>query len=324
MGNSSKHRLNQKDLVMNIYGFFSEEYEQTPTESIWDISLPVETIISRLKEKCDVSYKSDLWVWTQLKRYEEELGVKLFRKVKIKPGDNQFSIALNFPYINFFQKKHLFVNEKIKVANGIYDKILNYTQNKGSKEPVKIFLGAGTLCYHLSTIIADSPNRSKQKFSIYTNNLGALTQLIAPGTANQNIVVSIPEGRVDPVTYTITGENSDYFTSTNFDFIIQGTSCVCNHDLYIESTDENIRKREILKEASGQKILALTKKEFSSSPVENTVSYGNISDYDYVVVPKKSSSSPVSKEYEELFKETRTILTPEILNWNYEIYKVEN
>ncbi|MBI9102421.1 MAG: hypothetical protein JEY99_08410 [Spirochaetales bacterium] len=321
MGANSKHRLNQKDLVTNIFGFFSEEYEQSSYGSIWDIKIPVENMIRYLKDKCDVSYKSELWVWTQLKRYEEELGVKLFRKVRTGEDNKGFSLALNYPYINFFQKKHLYVNEKIKVANGIHDKILDYTRNQRKKGPVRIFLGAGTLCYHFSTIIAEPSETNRQKYLIHTNNLGALTQLIAPGLNNHNIEVIVPEGRVDPVTYTITGEE-DCFSSVDFDFIIQGTSWVHNGELFIESADENIRKKAILQKSSGQKILALTKKEFSSEPVKNSESYGKILDYDFVVVPKQSGLLSGTKKYEELFEAAKLDLTPEILNWNYEIYKV--
>ena len=323
MGKGAKHRLSQNDFVMNIYGLFSDEYESTPVKSIWEISLDVKTIIERLEKKYDVTYSSEIWVWTQLKRYEQDLGVKLFRKIKADDGENNFSVALNYPYLNFFQKKHLFVNEKIKVANGIYDKIIESIRFTNKNKPINIFLGAGTLCYHLATIIAGSEELAERKVSIFTNNLGALTKLITPGECNPNMEIIIPEGRIDQVTYTITGSN-ETMTENNFDYIIQGTSCVCDGELYIESTEEQIRKKAILKKTSGMKILALTKKEFSAKPIENSIPYGNVSDYDYLIVPKKGSSSEVKKKYEELFETLSLKLTPEIINWNYEIYKVKN
>ena len=49
MGNTSKHRLKQKDLVMNIFGFFSEEYERSSAGSIWEITMPIEKIISNFQ-----------------------------------------------------------------------------------------------------------------------------------------------------------------------------------------------------------------------------------------------------------------------------------
>ena len=324
MGNPAKHRLKQKDLVMNVFGFFSEEYERSNAGSIWEITLPIEKVINYLQQKCDVSYKSNLWVWIQLKRYEEELGVELFKKVKANKQDNQFSIAINYPFINFFQKQHLYVNEKIKVANGVFDKIQDYISKNNNNEPIKIFLGAGTLCFHLSTIFAERSLYNKTKFLIHTNNLGALSQLMAPGINHDNIRVSIPEGKVDSVTHTIIGENTESYLSTKFDFIIQGTSCIHNGDLFIESSEENIRKKAILKNTLGKKILVLTKHEFSDKPMEGSEAYGNLKDYDFVIVPKKSTDSPIKKRYESIFEECKKTLLPEIINWNYEIFKIKN
>lgn len=323
MENTSKHRLKQKDLVMNIFGFFSEEYERSNAGSIWEITLPIEKIINNLKIKCHVSYKSDLWVWTQLKRYEEELGVKIFKKVKTAKNDKQFAISINHPFTNFFQKQHLYVTEKIKVANGVFDKIQEYTRKNNSKEPIKIFLGAGTLCYHLSTIFAERSLQNETKYFVHTNNLGALSQLIAPGINHNNIIVSIPEGKVDPVTYTIVGENNDFCANADFDFIIQGTSCINDGNLFIESHIENKRKKAILRNTRGQKILALTTHEFSTKPLESTQCYGNMKDYDFIIVPKKSIDSSIKKEHEKIFEESKKYLSPVIINWNYEIYRVD-
>ncbi len=323
MANAAKHRLKQKDLVMNIFGYFSEEYERSDTASIWEIVLPIEKVINYLEERCDVSYKSNLWVWIQLKRYEEELGVVLFKKINPEKKRDQFSIAINYPFINFFQKQHLYVNEKIKVANGVFDKIKDYKAKNNSKEPIKILLGAGTLCYHISTIFAERSFQNKTKYLIHTNNLGALSQLIDPGINHDNIVVTMPEGRVDSVTHTIIGENTEYYLTTDFDFIIQGTSCIYNGELFIESQQETIRKRAILKDTSGKKILVLTKHEFSDKPLKNSVAYGKLKDYDFIIVPKRSTNLPIKKDYEHLFEECKKILTPEIINWNYEIYKVK-
>lgn len=322
MESPAKHRLKQKDLVKNVFGFFSEEYERSNAGSIWEITLPIEKIINYLQQKCDVSYKSNLWVWIQLKRYEEELGVELFKKVKTNKKDNQFSIAINYPFINFFQKQHLYVNEKIKVANGVFDLIKDYRSKNVNYNSVNILLGAGTLCYHLSTIFAERSLQDKTKYLIHTNNLGALSQLIAPGINHENIVVSMPEGRVDSVTHTIIGENTEYYLSTSFDFIIQGTSCIYNGELFIESQEEAIRKRAILKDTSGQKILVLTKHEFSDKPMEGSEAYGNLKDYDFIIVPKNSTDTPIKKRYESIFEECKKTLQPEIINWNYEIFKI--
>jgi len=322
MDDGAKHRLNQKDLVMNILGLFSEEYEKQETGSIWDISISLESIIEKLKERCNVSYKSDNWVWTQLKRYEEEIGVNLFKRTKAEnPGKSMF-ISMYSPYINFFQKQHLYVNEKIRVANGVFDKIQHFAEKEYKTEPIRIFLGAGTLCYHISTIFAERSWQSNIKYRIHTNNLGALNQLIAPKVNHENIVVTMPEGKVDSVTYTIIGENNEFYKQNDFDFIIQGTSCIFENGLYIESSNEKIRKEVILKQTRGHKILALTKYEFSGKALSDSEVYGSIEDYDSIVIPKKSTASTLKKNHEIIFDKSKDKLIPEILNWNYEIYRV--
>lgn len=323
MSIGAKHRLNQRDLVMNIFGLFSEEYEISNAASIWEISLSIDHIIEKLEEKCDVSYKSDLWVWTQLKRYEEEIGVGLFKKLKSVGKEKSLAISMNYPYINFFQKQHLYVNEKIRVANGVFDKIQNVAERERRNGPFKIFLGAGTLCYHISTIFAERSWQSNVKYEIHTNNLGALNELIAPRVNHDNIQVSMPEGNVDSVTYTIIGENNEVYNQKEFDFIIQGTSCIYEGDLYIESPREMVRKKAILKKTGGHKILALTKNEFSQEALPNSESYGSLKDYDSVVVPKQNTVSDAQKNYEMIFESFKPDLTPEILNWNYEIYRVK-
>ena len=121
----TKHRLKKKDLVMNIFALFSEEYDKSHHESIWDIIISIDYIIEYLREKCEVDYKSSIWLWTQMKRYEEALGVKLFKKIKRDEADKEFFIAIYHPFKNFFQKQHLYVTEKIKVANGVFDLLQN-------------------------------------------------------------------------------------------------------------------------------------------------------------------------------------------------------
>ncbi len=319
---TSKHRFKQKDLVMSIFKLFSEEYERGSFGSIWEIVLPLEKVITILKEKYSVSYKSGHWVWVQLSRYEEELGVKLFKKVATNKNSKKFSISIHYPFVNFFQKQHLYISEKLKVANGTFDKIQAFKQKLNSAKPISIFLGAGTLCYHLSTIFAERSWQKNARYSIHTNNLGALSILTAPGINFDNINVLVPEGYVDQITNTIVGESNEIFSTTEFDFIIQGTSCVYNGDLFIESKKEVIRKAKVLKEARGEKILVLTKHEFSDRPIKGSEAYGNIKDYDFIIVPKKRVDSPIKKKCESIFEEYKESLIPEIINWNYEIYKV--
>lgn len=316
-----RRRLKQHELVMSICSLFSEEYENSYSDSIWDVCIPIERIKAYLQEKHRTAYKSSLWLYTQLKRYEDELGVKLFRKEQSSDGEG-FSLRIYHPFVNFHQKQHLHIGAKIKVANGVYEKIRHFAEERRSDEPIRLLLGAGSTIYHLAAIIAARSSNEPLRYAVYTHNLGALQQLMSPRVNAANIQVYTPQGRIDPTTYTIVAERSSLFQSSEFDFIVQGTSCVHEGRLYIESQEEWERKRTILAECSGQKILVLTKHEFSDVPFAGKKPYGTIDDYDWVVVPKRSAELRLQKRYEAIFDTYARHLVPEIISWNYEILRV--
>ena len=329
MGDSSsdrghRHRLRQRDLVMSICSLFSEEYEKSSEESIWEVRIPIDRIKEYLQERHHSEYKSSLWVYTQLKRYEDELGVKLFRKEQSDSDDRSFSLRIYHPFLNFFQKQHLHVSEKIKVANGAYEKIRHDAQLRSTKEPLRLLLGAGSTVYHLAAIIADNSWTDPTRYVIYTHNLGALQQLLNPRVNFENLQVYTPGGRIDPTTYTIVGFAEPLFETSTFDFIVQGTSRVCDGRLYIESGEELPRKRTILHDCRGRKILVLTKHEFADEPFPGVDAYGSLTDYDFIIVPKRNSHTLPKKSYETLFDRYASLLEPEIISWNYEILKVKH
>lgn len=318
---SGRHRLKQKDLVMRIFFMFEEEYENQDVESIWDIKIPIERIKDYLKDTCNVTYRSNLWVYTQLKRYEEELGVRLFKKEAADNGE--FYLSIYDKMLKFYQKQHLYVSKKIKVANAVYDKIkndFNAQQEKGRR--IKILLGAGSTIYHLANIIADKSWNDPIHYSIYTHNLGSLKRLLEPSVNYNTIEVFTPSGKIDPVTYTIIG-NPDFLCDAGaYDYIAMGTSYVFNGELFVESKQESTIKNAILKRAEGTKLLILTKHEFTDKKPEGLSSYGYLSDYDYIVVPRISTSGEIRKKYDEIFETYGNIFKPEILHWNYSILKV--
>lgn len=318
-----RRRLKQQDLVMSIFFLFSEEFERSETESIWDVALPIELVKEYLQERHSVRYKSNLWVYTQLKRYEDELGVKLFAKDPIGRDPQNFALRIFYPFVNFLQKQHLYVNRKIKVANGVYDKIHHSAPLEKVRRPVRLLLGAGSTIFHLASILAEKSWEDETRYEIHTHNLGALEQLLNPKVNFEKIEVLLPEGRVDPSTYTIVGSGTSQFDSTEFDFVVQGTSCVHDGKLYIESAEEWERKRSILHNCSGQKILVLTKHEFSDESFPGAEPYGEIRDYDWVIVPKRAPASGATKRYELLFDACSPLLEAEIISWNYEIYRVK-
>ncbi len=81
-----QQRLKQKDLVFRVLRMFSEELERIHASSIWDIEISSTQIIENLKRQCDIDYKTEYWLWTQLKRYEEDTNIKLFTKINTSEG----------------------------------------------------------------------------------------------------------------------------------------------------------------------------------------------------------------------------------------------
>jgi DeoR/GlpR family transcriptional regulator of sugar metabolism len=275
-----------------------------------------------LQTRYGVFYKRGQWIYTQLRRYEEEIGVRLFRKIG-RPGSRQhFSLAVHDQMTQFHQKQHLYVSDKIKVANGVYDQIRNAAADRHSGRAVRLMLGAGSTVYHLAQIIADKSWEDETRFEICTHNLGSLQTLLGHNVNFDRITVSILSGTVDPVTYTIVGSDTSLVTDAAFDFIVQGTSCVYDGLLFIESHTERGVKQTILQKCRGTKILVLTKHEFLDQPFPGIDPYGSIRDYDYVVVPRSASEGVVKKQYERRFELYEPMLYAEILNWNYSIYRV--
>ena len=323
-GNGGGHRLKRNDLVMKIFFFFSDEQEHTTAESIWDLALPMERIRQHLLLQHGASYRSNQWIFTQLRRYEQEVGVQLFRKL---PGNSrdEFRLAVHHPMRSFHQKRHLYVTQKIKVANGVYDKIRNEITRRQIGGPVRIMLGAGSTVYHLATILAEKSWEDENSYSVCTHNVGSLQTLLNHNVNYDRISVSILNGTIDPITYTIVGSDRSQFENREFDFIVQGTSVVHEGRLYIESSDERLAKEAILHDCSGTKILVVTKHEFRNEPIPGISSYGSISDYDFVVIPRSTTAGERSeKEYDRLFDQCSHLFVPEILNWNYTILRVAN
>lgn len=317
-----KHRLRQKDLVINIFFLFERKYEQSNVESIWDIKLPIEDIKNELEEICSIHYRSNQWIHTQLRRYEEDLGVRLFRKDTTGCKKGSFYLSISSNMVEFYQKQHLYVSDKIKVANGVFDKILNEARLKQA-DTVRIFLGAGSTIFHLANIIAERASQYPIKFCLYTHNLGVLKRILEPGVDLKNIDVFTAKGQIDPVTYTILGRLEEIDTSIHFDYVIMGTSYISDGLLYVESQKETGVKDAILHQMEGEKILVLTKHEFTDQPIKGLKSYGAVTDFDAVVVPVHSSANEAKKRHDLVFENYRSLFEPEIIHWNYMILKVQ-
>ena len=322
-GHPTKRRLNRSDLVTSILRVFADEFENSDAKSIHEITLPIERVKSLLHEHRSIDYRSGSWIHTQLKRYEEDLGFRLFRKEKSGPGSGDFSLSLYNDLRTFNQKRHLYISGKIKIANGVVDTMHNYLAGSSMRRQITILLGAGSSIYHAADAIAVFFRDSGYRIRVFTHNIGVIERLTAPDVDNSRIELFTPSGRIDPVTYCIVTEHTDFYTSVKFDFIVQGTSVLNEGRLYVESDPEVALKGEILHRCSGTRILVLTKHECREEPLEGQ-SYGRITDYDFIIVPRFQTKPPRKKNYDAEFDRYRKMLHPMILNWNYEILTTQN
>ncbi len=300
----------------------SEELERmdgdrSPQEQAISLSM----IRKRLFEQYGFEYQSDRWLYTQLHRYENEVGTRLFVK-QHDEHDGISKLKLFDRMENFIQKQHINVSQKIKTANGVYDFITMNAANAAARGPIRVLLGAGTtMCQLFSLFLERTPN-STLLVEIFTHNAGC-TQLLTPKLLGQDrISVSILGGSLDPVTMTFLGVTKTSLEGIPFDYVVQGTSRICDGRLYIESEKERETKELILHHTKGVKLLALTKYEFASEPPPNSRAYGDITDYDYVVMPRSFPKS-LNKPHDKLFLDYTHLFDSEIRNWYYEILKLK-
>jgi len=319
-----KHRLKRQELVESLFFLFSQEYDSREQESIMDIRIPIDQVIEYLQDKFSVSYSGNQWIFTQIRNYEDEIGSQLFEKEK--SGDSRYFLKLNPRMETFSQKKHLYVSQKIKVSNGLYDLIINTPGLSPSGRAVRLLLGAGSTVYHLADIIADrsedQTDRKSLKYDIYTQNISVLNRFLESRVNHDRIRVFSPGGSMDPVTNSIIGSYGPLFDDVSFDYIIQGTSFLSEGLLYVEQPRETSVKREILSGTKGNKVLILTGHEVRPEIPVQTDPFGKLTDFDTLVIPNNREG--VVKNIDRMLLDQEKVLTPEIINWNYRIYRISS
>ena len=308
-------------MVKNIFYIFSEKYEKNSVDTIWDIKIPIENLRILLKERCNVDYSNDSWIYLQIKRYEENLGVKLF-KIEKESNDKSNSIAIYDQLTTFDQYFHLYITYKIKIANGVYGIIANFIYKNKIRRPVYLLLGAGNQPYYIARIIGKKSWVKKNRYRIYTHNLEIIKKLSSPKVNSEYIEVFSPPGKIDNNMKIINGTDNTFYAAQKFDFIIQSTKYIYNGELYASSNEENPRKAAILQECKGTKILTLIKDELIDHPLKDIKPFGKIKNYDYVVIPRTTGKE--KKKHDSMFDQYLDILSPEIISWGYCIYKVNH
>ncbi len=324
---NAKHRLKRRELVRDIFFIFSEEYEKSDVDTIWDIKLPMSTLMAFLRDRYHANYTSSDWIKMQIKRYEREIGAKLFIFEKEgekseKGQDNESDlIAINREMNAFHQHNHLYVTYKIKLANGLYGIIQNFIAREKPSRPINLLLGSGTNPYFLANIIAEKSRTKKERYNIYTHNVMIIRKLCNSRVNHEKIKLFSPAGRVNPFKHTIMGEDNALYRSVEFDFIIQSTQFLYKGNLYVDTEEEAVRKHDILENCKGTKVLALVKDELIEEEKPEMAFYGPLSSYDLIVIPRTHSDK--RHRYDKLFDEYRDQLEAEIINWNYSIYRVK-
>ncbi|MCF6334258.1 MAG: hypothetical protein L3J12_00770, partial [Spirochaetales bacterium] len=108
-----KHRLRKKELISNIFSLFSERYDSINQKSIFDLIIPISDIQSYLEERHSIKYTSCTWIYTQIKRYEDILGVHLFKKIKSEEDPESFDLTIYPGMTSYTQFQHLYLTHNL-------------------------------------------------------------------------------------------------------------------------------------------------------------------------------------------------------------------
>ena len=314
---NSIRRLKQKDLVAMLFVLFSEEYDRLEVDSITDVSIPMAAVRDYIRQKTGIAYSNDAWITTQIHKYEEERGTMLFSRLPLASGP---ALGLCKRISTYEQKRHLYITQKIRTANGVFDLIRNSLDDPALERTIRILLEAGSTVTRVAEIIAQNLAALPLRWEVCTNNLGVIECLGKTGPAFSKVSISVPQGSFDPATNLILTDAPEPYGRREFDWIIQGASFLSEGHLYVERPDEALLKSRILHENSGSKVLVLTGHEATAHAQAGMYPFGKVTDYDYIIHPALAPNSAASRRLEiELTCRGLEGLSVMIRNWSYEI-----
>lgn len=326
MESGGRHRLRQKDLVAMLFVLFSEEYDRSQADSISEIDIPMEVLRAHIARETGIEYAGDGWIATQIHKYEEELGVPLFRR---ETGPAGPTLGLSRDIRTYEQKRHLYVTQKIRAANGVFDLMRHgvpgqaLADDLAAKEgTVRVLLEAGSTVTRVAQVIAESLPSLALRWEIATHNLGVIECLGKTAPAFRKVRVSVPSGTFDPVTNLILGENADFYARSRFDWIVQGTSFLSGDAVAVERGEEALVKAGILSGCAGKKILVLTSHEAAARMPADAIPFGKLSDFDFVVHPALPADAGAARRLTEQFSRSGVRTTTLIRTWSYEILRI--
>ncbi len=310
-----RHRLRQKDLVSFILVLFSEEYERNEAASITSLEIPLAVVREQLESRTGILYSGDAWIVTQIHKYEEEMGFRLFRKRGAGPP----VLGLDQNIRTYAQKRHLYVTQKIRAANGVFDLVRNEEANRRPERPLRLLLEAGSTLTRVAEIIAQNLPGLPWRLEICTHNLGIMEALGGTGPDFERVRMDVPRGRFDPCTNLILGGNLELYGTREFDWIVQGASFLSGTALGVESREEAEVKSGILRECRGRKVLVLTGHEATDRMPEGAAPFGSVADYDYIVHPAFRDGSAISRRLANELESGAVAPAVMIRNWSYVI-----
>lgn len=318
---SKKQRLKRDELVDYVFAAFSERYESTTVDSIYELIIPLSDIRAGLNKSYAADYNSDTWIFTQLRRYEREHGVKLFEKADVTEDGRPTALAIYGGITRFTQKRHLYVNQKLRIANGVYDTIRHLHDNATGDRPLSILLGSGNIPWHVAEVIAERSADLPSPLRVFTHNIAVVARLLELAEANRLVSVFSPGGRADPTVYSYVGGDDRLLLDAELDFVIQSTHSVHDGVLYVNTEEEGIRKGRILRQCGGTKVLVLVKDEFHAPPPQ-AYAYGRLTDYDYIVtVAPRADNHKTADRFLEAYS---AVFQPLVLHWSYQVIRVDH
>lgn len=306
-------KIKKETLIQEIFFLTSNKALLTGLNDTEIIEISYHEIITHLEHRYEVTFHSIPHIINQLRSFEKEHSINLFADYS-KYNEGNVTIDQK-AFVNFSQRSFLNRHIKEKIVVGCLDLIKEFAENKNTI--LHIYLGSGTECLELAKILFEE---TEFDLHLYTHNIGIIQLYCEHSLKLDNITLHTRNGTIDKMTYLIIEEETDYFLKVKFDAIIQSPRYIIDKTLYILTNIERPLKSNISKNSQGIKILLLTLFEFMvpSDLKENKLySFGEIEEYDYVIIPTLKTQVPMDNYISKL------PLTKYIDYFSYIIYKVD-
>ncbi len=314
---SKRQRIKRGELVQFVFSMFSLRYERTSVDSIYDIAISVAEIRMRLSELYETTYQNDWWILTQIHRYEREIGTKLFERVDTSGDTDEIVLAIHQGIDGFRETHHLLANQKLRIANGVLDLITHTSERRPG--PLSLYLGSGSIPATVADVLIHNIQEHGGAYRIFSHNLAVQETVLAKAIGNDSVDFYSLGGKVDSIKYISLSEEIVDHIDPTLGYVIQSTNTISNGRLYVTDPKEARLKGAILHDLPGVKILAVMKDEFPRSP-HNKVSYGRLSDYDYIVtIPSKHGTI---RQADRFLEERSDRFITHVSHWSYTVYRV--